>query len=1316
MIRPFLLFSLVWTVLLNLLQAQTPITAISTSPQTASASSYTVGGTTYNWGQTTDVYLDSFQIAGVYYALGADLYDKRIQLKRVDNANASGDRCQIFVERSSNTDLRATYPVDQYGACSMSKALYDPIINRGALDIFQNVFDGGVEYSNNIERVDVLTSGMVAPTTVLLDDLGFLATEKQGNNDFKAAAILSLDTKGEPASYGSLVTVSSSNAYGLPDSSYNFRFFKDAASVPHGLPEAFYNSTEQVGYSLISFQDLGLGEGDVIYGISFFGSDVTTASHTLTDPTTFPSNTNEGADFHGGLGTIYHTSEVDLAEVIDTDGDGIADVIDIDDDNDGILDTDEATTCYDINLVQGGNSTGDDTYIIYGNVNVILDADDIGSDVPIASASSLSAGAGITIVKNASFSLLDVSGISSATLTDAKLNDEYIEFSFTTLANVVGIIDGARHYAAFNNPAVSFSLSFEASRNGGATFTNISNFLNQSGTGTYPNDINVKDASGYSIGPAQTYIIRIYVYGLSTGTEVILDDLGLGFDYCLHQDTDNDNILNYLDLDSDQDGCSDAYEAGATIEQNDQYQFPDIDSNDDGLVDAVDDGSNSGTANDGLPDYTATLTLVTDGTPSCPCPNASGIDTDGDGLDNSCDLDDDNDGILDIDEGCEVGCAATLASFAALDLNDLATDPGVTTQNGTIGGGTSGGPAQYQFALTGQTDHYIAVDPDAGGADVGNLSAVNIVFGYDRGTGGALSLSFNFGDITTLTLGDYGAGVGTGLAIVTEDISGSEANTVIYWNGTEIGRKNKHYNAFLSPTASTLQINSCGLVSFSVNVNNLPDVTAQIPINQWQNTDNSNWQFVAAATGTGGVNDRISNLELTDATSAISADDQDMDGIINCQDLDSDNDGIPDIIEASGVDSDGDGMVDNLTDTDGDGLVDIYDNDDTDGPDVAACKLNVDCDLSASTSLLFDTNADGTNDNDRDTDSDGFADFLDIDADNDGIVDNTEAQASLLYVAPSGIDSDDDGLDDGYDIDCAPCGTVNGIAISPVNTDASDFPDYQDEDSDEDGQLDILEGHDTNNDDVIDGADSPNANTGLAGGTVDSDGDGLLDGFDNNTISWDATNGGLTANSHPDAVSGTSERDWRENIALPVEWLSFEGRAVASGALLQWITGSESNTDYYLVERSIDGLLFGPIGQVAANGNSNESKSYEYIDPHFSKMPSFRVFYRLKQVDAGGGFSLSQQIELSVDRESQMMLTAMPVPADMDLLIKYMVPPQSHTQLQIVSSLGQIMMTQDLQKEADVLNVRVENWPSGLYYAQLIGENYKVIYKMVVQH
>jgi hypothetical protein len=134
--------------------------------------------------------------------------------------------------------------------------------------------------------------------------------------------------------------------------------------------------------------------------------------------------------------------------------------------------------------------------------------------------------------------------------------------------------------------------------------------------------------------------------------------------------------------------------------------------------------------------------------------------------------------------------------------------------------------------------------------------------------------------------------------------------------------------------------------------------------------------------------------------------DADLDGIPDALDLDSDNDGLPDLMEAGGVDTDGDGEIDSNIDTDGDGLLDIYDNDDTDGPfGSTPCSPQPTCVIATSTSLLFDTNGDGTNNRFPDTDNDGNPDYLDLDSDNDGIPDVVEA---------GGTDEDGDGYADNY--------------------------------------------------------------------------------------------------------------------------------------------------------------------------------------------------------------------------------------------------------------------------------------------------------------
>lgn len=111
-----------------------------------------------------------------------------------------------------------------------------------------------------------------------------------------------------------------------------------------------------------------------------------------------------------------------------------------------------------------------------------------------------------------------------------------------------------------------------------------------------------------------------------------------------------------------------------------------------------------------------------------------------------------------------------------------------------------------------------------------------------------------------------------------------------------------------------------------------------------------------------------------------------------------------------------------------------------------------------------DANLDGDDDpatDPTDSDNDGYPDYLDIDSDNDGIPDNVEAQSTADYMPPSLVDLNDNGVDDAYE-------GSTGVGLIPVNTDATDLPDYLDVDSDNDTIADAIEGHDHNHDGIAD--------------------------------------------------------------------------------------------------------------------------------------------------------------------------------------------------------------------------------------------------------
>jgi len=84
---------------------------------------------------------------------------------------------------------------------------------------------------------------------------------------------------------------------------------------------------------------------------------------------------------------------------------------------------------------------------------------------------------------------------------------------------------------------------------------------------------------------------------------------------------------------------------------------------------------------------------------------------------------------------------------------------------------------------------------------------------------------------------------------------------------------------------------------------------------------------------------------------------------------------------------------------------------------------------------------------------------------------------------------------------------------------------------------------------------------------------------------------------------------------LPVELLTFEGRCFQDGIKIKWSTASETGSDYFILERSDDGLNFQQLVMINGAGNSNTILHYEYLDMNPGNNNNF---YRLKQADYNG--------------------------------------------------------------------------------------------------
>ena len=91
-------------------------------------------------------------------------------------------------------------------------------------------------------------------------------------------------------------------------------------------------------------------------------------------------------------------------------------------------------------------------------------------------------------------------------------------------------------------------------------------------------------------------------------------------------------------------------------------------------------------------------------------------------------------------------------------------------------------------------------------------------------------------------------------------------------------------------------------------------------------------------------------------------------------------------------------------------------------------------------------------------------------------------------------------------------------------------------------------------------------------------------------------------------------------------------------SILTWTTLSEKNNQFFIVERSEDGITFEKAVQLEGAGQSDQQKKYRFVEiaSTFS-----RTFYRLVQVDYGGAINISHTVIVNRKGEdSQFNITA----------------------------------------------------------------------------
>lgn len=176
---------------------------------------------------------------------------------------------------------------------------------------------------------------------------------------------------------------------------------------------------------------------------------------------------------------------------------------------------------------------------------------------------------------------------------------------------------------------------------------------------------------------------------------------------------------------------------------------------------------------------------------------------------------------------------------------------------------------------------------------------------------------------------------------------------------------------------------------------------------------------------------------------------------------------------------------------------------------------------------------------------------------------------------------------------------------------------------------------------------------------------------------------------------------------LPVELVNFEAEATKSRAVnLNWQTASESDNDYFKIQRSVDLESWEFIAKVDGAGNSTGLLQYSIQDLHPYEGVSY---YQLVQVDFDGTLTLGPIRSVQLDFDQSEGLSMYPNPISKQLRITGM--EEELKSIKLYNMEGREVEMNILATGNHTITVDFSTISSGVYFVKSSEKMYKVIKK-----
>jgi hypothetical protein len=164
---------------------------------------------------------------------------------------------------------------------------------------------------------------------------------------------------------------------------------------------------------------------------------------------------------------------------------------------------------------------------------------------------------------------------------------------------------------------------------------------------------------------------------------------------------------------------------------------------------------------------------------------------------------------------------------------------------------------------------------------------------------------------------------------------------------------------------------------------------------------------------------------------------------------------------------------------------------------------------------------------------------------------------------------------------------------------------------------------------------------------------------------------------------------------LPIELAEFSATEENGKVALNWTTATETNNDFFSVQRSHDGLNFYEIGKIEAAGNSTTATDYNFTDDN--PLPGIN-YYRLHQVDFDGKSSNSPVESLDFGSNATLSLFPSVTSGEINVLMNDNRVQLVNARVEVYDMVGQLLKSVPYSEN---LKLDVNDLTNGTYFVRL---------------